>query len=98
MTNVWPSSLVSKILSPKATGEDMNVAGTGTRPLSYFTVPDCESMQVKMPLSESKYNKPSYRIGEGTYAVPLLYCHSICEVPEISPLPPRRIAMTLFSG
>ena len=39
ITNVSPSSLVRRILSPNATGEDRMVAGTGIRPPSYWTAP-----------------------------------------------------------
>ena len=56
MTNVSPSSLVSRILSSNATGDAKKVAGTGTRPPSYLRSPVSASMQVMMPPSVIRYS------------------------------------------
>src|SRR5207245_10665138 len=72
ITNVSPSSLVRKTRSSNATADAVNVAGTGTRPPSYMRSPVTASRHVSRPVSVIRYRYWPQRIGDGTYAVPLL--------------------------
>src|SRR6185436_9791346 len=79
--NVSQSSLVIRILPSNATGDAVNVAGIGIRPPSYFTSPVFASIAVRIPRSVVRYRYSPYRIGEGTYAVPLAYVQVTFGVP-----------------